>query len=246
MRYAIALLICIAIYFSFHILGAYLGWKAGGGVIPNLVLFAALFAVWKAITTKEPEDNNTDSSLTLRKSLTPDVLEMEEGANAFVNGETEQSTKIPAEISRHKLMNYFGSIAGRLQLSFLSFLLLLMVMYVVHGTQLFSRINQDNVGFVFLAIAWYAGSFLTFTFLHWVIANVLKYWGVRKDLRLWFFGSGVWIVGVLLYVVIIDPYGIERNLEYLDDENYVQIFLVMFPLPLFLGTAMYIHEKYIK
>ncbi len=90
----------------------------------------------------------------------------------------------------------------------------------------------------------YIGSFIAFTLLHLAIIKVSKYWSVRKDLRLWVFGSGFWVIGVFLYVVIVDPYA-NGSLKYMDDDEYIHVFFVMFIPPLFIGAAKHVYEKYI-
>ena len=143
------------------------------------------------------------------------------------------------------LLKHLSSTKGRLAYSFLPFLLLLLALFADQGTDLFSRIQLDLNGFVAIAFAWYVGSFAIFTFLHWVITKVSKYWSVRKDLRLWAFGSVFWITGVFLYVIIIDPYN-NSSWSYMDYNEYLQMFLVMLVPPLFVGSAKYVYEKYVK
>lgn len=54
MKYVLALLVCAGIFFLYIVLGMVLfGWEHGGGLIPNLILFAALGATWRAITKKQ-------------------------------------------------------------------------------------------------------------------------------------------------------------------------------------------------
>lgn len=70
-------------------------------------------------------------------------------------------------------------------------------------------------------------------------------WNTRKDLRLWVFGSAVWIVGVLLYVIMIGPYSNSRR-NYMNADEFLHMFMVMLLPPLFVGTARYVYEKYIS
>jgi len=144
-----------------------------------------------------------------------------------------------------RFLKHLSTIKGRLAYSFLPFLLLLLALFADKGTRLFSKIQRDLDGFLAFAIAWYVGSFIVFTLLYWSITKVSKYWSVRKNLRLWFFGSGFWVVGVLLYVIIIDPYN-NGSWRYMDDDEYFHMFLVMLIPPLFVGSAKHVYEKYIK
>jgi hypothetical protein len=144
-----------------------------------------------------------------------------------------------------KFLKHLSTIKGRLTYSFLPFLLLLLALFADKGTRLFSNIQRDLDGFLAIAIAWYVGSFIVFTLLYWGITKVSKYWSVRKDLRLWVFGSGFWIVGVFLYVIIVDPYN-NGSWRYMDDDEYFHMFFVMLIPPIFIGSAKHVYEKYIK
>ena len=63
-RTILAIIACFLIIIAYACIGAALGWKAGGGAIPVLVLMAALSAAWKGIrgggsaaTTSEQTDD---------------------------------------------------------------------------------------------------------------------------------------------------------------------------------------------
>jgi hypothetical protein len=49
MRTFYAILVCLAMFVAYVLIGVSLGWKNGGGVIPNVIFFFCLAAVWKAI-----------------------------------------------------------------------------------------------------------------------------------------------------------------------------------------------------
>ena len=53
MRYIVALLACFVIFVVYAVIADIMGWKAGGGAIPMLILFAAFVGTWRAITKKE-------------------------------------------------------------------------------------------------------------------------------------------------------------------------------------------------
>lgn len=156
--------------------------------------------------------------------------------------------KIEKENEKRKypyFIKHLSTTKGRLIYSFLPFLLLLFGSYIDNGSRLFSQIQRDLDDFFTIAIAWYIGSFAAFTFLHWVIVKVARYWGVRKDLRLLVFGSGVWVLSVLLYVIIVDPYN-NGSWKYMNADEYFHMFLVMLVPPIFIATAKHIYEKHIK
>lgn len=49
MKTLLAVLACAALVILYAVLGAFLGWKHGGGAIPILILIAAIVGLWKAI-----------------------------------------------------------------------------------------------------------------------------------------------------------------------------------------------------
>lgn len=48
-RTFLAIIACFAIFIAYACIGAALGWKHGGGMIPTLILLAALSGTWKGI-----------------------------------------------------------------------------------------------------------------------------------------------------------------------------------------------------
>ena len=48
-RTLLAFVACLAIFVAYVGIGEALGWKHGGGMIPTLILLAALSATWKGI-----------------------------------------------------------------------------------------------------------------------------------------------------------------------------------------------------
>lgn len=53
MKYALALAACFGIFVAYVVLAAVIGWKNGGGMIPMLILVAALIGTWRAIIKKD-------------------------------------------------------------------------------------------------------------------------------------------------------------------------------------------------
>ncbi|HRS51446.1 MAG TPA: hypothetical protein P5067_03340 [Candidatus Marinimicrobia bacterium] len=62
--YIVAVLACIGIVIIYAVIGALLGWKHGGGVLPMTILFGAITATWKGIIglskRKNPEEKVED------------------------------------------------------------------------------------------------------------------------------------------------------------------------------------------
>lgn len=53
MKYLLALAACFGIIVVYTVIAGVMGWKHGGGAIPELILFAALIVTWRAITKKD-------------------------------------------------------------------------------------------------------------------------------------------------------------------------------------------------
>jgi uncharacterized membrane protein YeiH len=62
--YIVAVLACIGIVIIYAVIGALLGWKHGGGILPMIILFGAITATWKGIIGlskgKNPDDKVED------------------------------------------------------------------------------------------------------------------------------------------------------------------------------------------
>ena len=58
--YIVAVLACAGIVIIYAVIGALLGWKNGGGVLPMIILFGALTATWKGIIGLSKEKNPED------------------------------------------------------------------------------------------------------------------------------------------------------------------------------------------
>lgn len=62
MKYVLAIFVCVAICMAYALIGALLGWRSGGGVIPIMILCAALAATWRGITKNKATPINKHSS----------------------------------------------------------------------------------------------------------------------------------------------------------------------------------------
>ncbi|MCF8131364.1 MAG: hypothetical protein K9N10_22875 [Deltaproteobacteria bacterium] len=52
MKYVLAVIACIGIFLLYITVSVFLGWRHGGGIIPTLILFTSVGAVWAVITGK--------------------------------------------------------------------------------------------------------------------------------------------------------------------------------------------------
>lgn len=179
------------------------------------------------------------------KSKNGGKAQVSEDMTAYFSGFIDQIAKDNRKRKYPKFLKHLSTVKGRLLYSFLPFALILLALFADKGTRLFSDIQRDFGGFIAIALAWYVGALIAFTLTHWTITKITKYWSIRKDLRLWVFGSVFWIVGVFLYVLIIDPYN-NGSWKYMDVDEYFHMFLVMLIPPLFIGAARHVYEKHIK
>jgi len=63
MKYVISLLVCIGIFIAYVLIGAAVfGWQHGGGLIPMMILFAIVSAVWRKKTKSKTSKNMINSS----------------------------------------------------------------------------------------------------------------------------------------------------------------------------------------
>jgi len=77
MRKAVAIAVCAAEGVLYAVIGAFLGWKNGGGIIPMMILLAVWGATWVAITKKgAPKDlaKNPDEKVTSSPAQKPQSL----------------------------------------------------------------------------------------------------------------------------------------------------------------------------
>ena len=59
MKYVLAILACAGLAILYAVLGAALfGWTRGGGWLPMILLFAAMGAIWRAITKERTPDGD--------------------------------------------------------------------------------------------------------------------------------------------------------------------------------------------
>ena len=76
--------------------------------------------------------------------------------------------------------------------------------------------------------------------------SVDGWWRRRsKEFRLWCFGSTAWAIAVLLFVIGLDPFN-NGSWDYMNDDEYFQLFFWIFVPPLFIGIAKYSYDKWIK
>ena len=62
MRYVLAVLACVVVFVAYVLTGAAVfGWERGGGVIPMLILFAVVGAIWRKMTIRKTIESTSDT-----------------------------------------------------------------------------------------------------------------------------------------------------------------------------------------
>ncbi|MDB4173140.1 hypothetical protein N9748_00815 [bacterium] len=65
-----------------------------------------------------------------------------------------------------------------------------------------------------------------------------------KAFRAWVFGSFFWAVGVLLFVLLVEPYRFRYGI--LSDHDLLHMFSVMIVPPIFFGAAWFGYKRFVK
>lgn len=74
MKYGLAVLACLGITFVFLLISVAVGWRHGGGVIPQLILLAILSATWLGITKGQQGKADTSRTTAEPAQSNPHVL----------------------------------------------------------------------------------------------------------------------------------------------------------------------------
>ena len=73
----------------------------------------------------------------------------------------------------------------------------------------------------------------------------VNWWRRRsRGFRIWAFGSVVWVVFVLLFVIVFDPFS-NGAWRYMDGGEYLKMFFVM-AIPLLVGGIKYVYDRIVK
>lgn len=191
------------------------------------------------------EFKNKISEFEMSKNSTESIdlsAEMKSSLSGFVKKikSDNKESKYP------KYIRHLRTAKGRLLYSPLPFLLLCLFIIVDDGLDGFLRIlERDTDGFIGAALVFSFGSFVALSLLNIAVLKIIPNWKTRKDIRLWCFGSIYWLIGVFLFVAIFDPYN-NGSWGYMNDDEWLHMFLVMLVPPIFIGSAKYVYEKHIK
>lgn len=63
MKYVLCVVAVIAEFFAYAMIGAALGWRYGGGLLPQLLLYAAMAATCRAIIKHFNKEKNTSTDI---------------------------------------------------------------------------------------------------------------------------------------------------------------------------------------
>jgi p-aminobenzoyl-glutamate transporter AbgT len=103
------------------------------------------------------------------------------------------------------------------------------------------------------AVVFSAGAVIVISALGLLLANRRKistsashWWRSKsKDFRVWSFGSSLWATGLLLFVILADPYG-EGGVSFMDDDELVHMVSMMVIPPLFLGALWFGFKRFVR
>lgn len=168
--------------------------------------------------------------------------EMHDAFSGFIGHikKENQKNKYP------KYLRHLSSMKLRLLVSPIPILLFALFAFLADGVNPSELPSGELIFIAAILIIGSVGTYFILTLLHLFIKMIAKDWNTRKDLRLWSFGSAVWIAGVLLFVIVIGPYSNNSRRDYMNADEFAQMLMIMLFPPLFLGLAKYVYDKYIK
>jgi MFS family permease len=191
----------------------------------------------------------------------PEVLEI---FNQFVNEQEKKpviqvippvnhsKTAIKKSNKISKFFKHISNIKALLLYPFVPFVLIMAAFYVfdqekfmVFDRQKFMwaiKHDLDDVVGVFFAI--YLITFGILLFLN-IIYRIVLNWGGNYIVRLWVFGVIVWMLGSLGVMWIVNYYEYNSFISMIKI-SYPYISLIIFFPPLFVGSALFVYNKYIK
>jgi len=140
-----------------------------------------------------------------------------------------------------KYLRHLQTVKGRILYAPVPFLVL--AVFLGGITNFVSNIQRDFLEFIFVFLVSSIIAYCFYLLLHLAVTRIIPNWHKRKDLRFWSFGSLYWAIGVFLYVALFDPYN-DGSWKYMDDWGHM--FFTMIAPPIFIGSAIYIYQKYIK
>lgn len=169
--------------------------------------------------------------------------EMDAAVSGFVRAGRDSSNKLSAESQFYpSWLRHLQSTKKRVFYAMLPFIVVLIFAVGIKG----GGLDQEKIGEI--ALGFLVMTTLAFALLTLVhkAASMYKPWSMlSKPFRMYWFFSACWVFAVTLFVMVFDPYQIGGWGEMGTDE-YSHMFSIAFVIPIFIGLAFSVYQKYVK
>ncbi len=96
MKYVIAVLACVGVFIAYVLIGAAVfGWQHGGGLIPMMILFAIVGAVWRKITKSKTSKNTSNAGCVEKANSESDSSAITYETDTPENSDEDNGIKTP-------------------------------------------------------------------------------------------------------------------------------------------------------
>lgn len=194
---------------------------------------------WEDFKKKVEELEGTPAS---REPSMDRSSQMHAGLRGFI----DRIAKDSSPSSYPQWLGHLRSPTSRIWYALLPFACLLLFLIVAEGASnaladMSRHIGEVlGVGLLITSISYAVLSVVHLALLH------AKPWEQRgMPFRLWIFGSGCWVVGAFLIILLFDPYNI-GSWSYMSADEWVHMFMVLLAPPAFLGSATYIYLNFVS
>ncbi|MFZ1546134.1 MAG: CpXC domain-containing protein [Candidatus Nitrotoga sp.] len=190
----------------------------------------------KLIEMEEPASRNPP----VRPFISPEI---NADVSGFVRTGRHSSNKLPTENQFYpSWLKHLQSAKKRVFYAMLPFIAVL----VFSGGNRGGGLAQEKLGQIALSfLIMTALAFALLTLVH-TAASIYKPWSLlSKPFRMYWFFSACWVLTVTLFVMVFDPYNIGGWSEMGTDE-YSHMFSIAFVIPIFIGLAFYVYQRYVK
>lgn len=134
-------------------------------------------------------------------------------------------------------VNILRNVKQRWLVSLLPFVVLILFEVFNNFDRFLRDLNRNPEIFLYI--------FAGFTVFSWVVLTVflkiIQNWKDSFVVRLFTFGSFVWIISVLLFIVVVEPYGSRMS-----SNEFGQMYLMMFVPPTFISAATFVYKRFIE
>lgn len=191
---------------------------------------------WNSFKAKIVEFEN-QKNISSREDSSDDVVEAISVSTKHVN-----KYAVINPFNYPKPFGFMTDHKKRLAYSFIPFSLLFISVVVKWGpAHALSSAIDDFDEFIAAFLIYTLGTFSILTLIHYGLREIIPNWKTRKDIRLWSFCSGCWVIASHLYFFMYEYYG-----EKMYADEWMHLWSVTFIPPLFIGIGGYVYEKHIK